>query len=855
MQGTVTPPHHELLQQLDWVRALAARLVFDQSYRDDLAQEIWHAALKAPNAAAAHPAPLRAWLTGIARHLAALLYRRDTRRTRRELAAANTRTAKSAAEVAEHAELQQRLLAAVNALPESMRDVVLLRYLEGLTPRAIAAKLQVPIATVRTRLQRAMERLRERLDADFGDRRAWALAFAALGRPRDVAAAAGAFTTSIHVLIALMKTHKVATTFAAALLLAMIPTGLLLAGPSFPAPPDYSKAVPVAGLFAETAEPRDVQAPASVARTEAPRDRAKFGGRVVDTAGAPIAGATVSLWPDFDAEGMRDEGATGAQVATTSALDGTFSLAPLRHEKWGIHVAARHDDHVPLNEGTICRPDEPATLVMLRVHTVPLTVEVRDRRTGVPAPRFCVVGTTALRAPGEPVDGTVRSRRPLQAPDRGVGVDGVFHGTARFVEGLPFDVLVECPGDGRDGFGDGKDPIPRTTLQPQIGEAIHLRFTVAFDLAEEQAKVVQRGRVVDAHSGAPIAGAKIGWTRILRERIPEGVSYRSVHRRYVQSRADGSFAIALHDDDGADTLRVEHDDHQTLLVSLDPSAELTLRLGPLASLRCRVVDGDGVPVAGAPLLIKAESDDVFGVGYFQERRRTDAAGVVELRGLQARSYYVNVLRRYSDADDDALTSVTYRIHAGEALDVTLATAAADAVRVIGSIVGGPDGLAPMFVPHAGERRWIRGRTDGRSYDAGGVRRGQYLVLLLPADDSKRTAFLLPRIVVDQLATQVIDLLVPSGIARGRVVSQRADRADLRVLTVPEVPPDGLAAELLGNTKLTEVLGVPLADDGSFELAHVADGRWLLQVRSGATVIAQRAITVQGSLDAGDWSID
>ena len=58
--------------------------------RDDLAQEIWHAALKTPNAAAAHPARLRAWLTGIARHLAALLHRRDARRTRRELAAAAT---------------------------------------------------------------------------------------------------------------------------------------------------------------------------------------------------------------------------------------------------------------------------------------------------------------------------------------------------------------------------------------------------------------------------------------------------------------------------------------------------------------------------------------------------------------------------------------------------------------------------------------------------------------------------------------------------------------------------------------------------------------------------------------------
>jgi hypothetical protein len=40
------PSDHELLQQLDWVRSLAARLVFDRSQRDDLEQEIWHAAAR-----------------------------------------------------------------------------------------------------------------------------------------------------------------------------------------------------------------------------------------------------------------------------------------------------------------------------------------------------------------------------------------------------------------------------------------------------------------------------------------------------------------------------------------------------------------------------------------------------------------------------------------------------------------------------------------------------------------------------------------------------------------------------------------------------------------------------------------
>lgn len=106
------------------MRTLAARLVFDADERADLEQEVWHAALRRP---AADGVPLRAWLTGIARHLAALLHRGGVRRRRRERAVARSDDAPSTADVVARSELQQRLLAAVNGLPSGMRDVVLLR--------------------------------------------------------------------------------------------------------------------------------------------------------------------------------------------------------------------------------------------------------------------------------------------------------------------------------------------------------------------------------------------------------------------------------------------------------------------------------------------------------------------------------------------------------------------------------------------------------------------------------------------------------------------------------------------------------------------------------------------------------
>src|SRR5690606_25812636 len=71
---------------------------------------------------------------------------------------------------------QQHVIHAVRELPEAQRDAVLLRYFDDLPPRAIAERLGVPVATVKTRLKRGLAALRERLDAEHGDRRTWVAA-------------------------------------------------------------------------------------------------------------------------------------------------------------------------------------------------------------------------------------------------------------------------------------------------------------------------------------------------------------------------------------------------------------------------------------------------------------------------------------------------------------------------------------------------------------------------------------------------------------------------------------------------------------------------------------------------------
>jgi RNA polymerase sigma factor (sigma-70 family) len=60
-------------------------------------------------------------------------------------------------------ENKQTVLQAVEALPVDLREVVVLRELEGLSYKEIAAVAGIPMGTVMSRLSRARERLQQRL--------------------------------------------------------------------------------------------------------------------------------------------------------------------------------------------------------------------------------------------------------------------------------------------------------------------------------------------------------------------------------------------------------------------------------------------------------------------------------------------------------------------------------------------------------------------------------------------------------------------------------------------------------------------------------------------------------------------
>lgn len=169
-----------LLENLAWVRRLSRSLVSDGNVGDDLAQETWLSALETPPPA---DRPLRAWLGRVAHNAALQRARRESIRSRHERAAAKPEQAPSDGHLARRIEQQKLVVDCVSRLDQPYRRTVLLRYFEGLSPRSIAARERVPLATVKTRLRRGLQLLRMWLDRSHGgDGRQWILALSPLVR-------------------------------------------------------------------------------------------------------------------------------------------------------------------------------------------------------------------------------------------------------------------------------------------------------------------------------------------------------------------------------------------------------------------------------------------------------------------------------------------------------------------------------------------------------------------------------------------------------------------------------------------------------------------------------------------------
>ena len=178
----------QLLRHDRLVRELARQLVGDQATAEDIAQQTWVAELTTPNEACHSVA---GWLAGTVRRIVGKHVRSETVRRRHRSQSMLPPPAPATDEIVEREHARAAVVQAVMALPVGYRDVVLLRWFEGLPPREIARQLQLPVETVRTRCRRALDQLRAVLDAEHGgDRCSWVLLLLPLTTPSRAVVAA-----------------------------------------------------------------------------------------------------------------------------------------------------------------------------------------------------------------------------------------------------------------------------------------------------------------------------------------------------------------------------------------------------------------------------------------------------------------------------------------------------------------------------------------------------------------------------------------------------------------------------------------------------------------------------------------
>ncbi len=204
-----TPTSTEsLLDHAQWAHALARRLVGDASRADDVVQEAYAAALQHPPT---EPGALRPWFARVLTNVARMQLRSSRRRCARERTAAADPTLPSPSELAERAEGQRTLVAAVLKLEEPYRATVLLRYFEDLSAAEIARRQDIPAATVRWRLQEALAKLRSELDEEFGgDTRSWCSLLLPLATMRTPGLPLATVTPSLLSAVVIMKLIKTA---------------------------------------------------------------------------------------------------------------------------------------------------------------------------------------------------------------------------------------------------------------------------------------------------------------------------------------------------------------------------------------------------------------------------------------------------------------------------------------------------------------------------------------------------------------------------------------------------------------------------------------------------------------------
>ncbi len=303
-----------LLEHVDWIGALARRLVADGDVAEDIVQETWASALEHRPAS---DRPLRPWLASVLRNFARERRRSEAHRKLREEAVAVREALPSSAELAGTVEWHKLLVELVLALDEPYRETVILRTFRGLSSAEIARDRGVAAGTVRWRLKVGLDALREELDRRHGgDRSAWCAALLPLAAASEKGATSGAsaagassFLQGVSLMSVLVKLGlgtAVVTGAVVATIALMGSEALFTSGPLLEATRvevSYAPIAPSPDLLspdasdgaARSALAPEPKADAPSATPEPARARGYVRVRVLDEDDRPLAGVELSL--------------------------------------------------------------------------------------------------------------------------------------------------------------------------------------------------------------------------------------------------------------------------------------------------------------------------------------------------------------------------------------------------------------------------------------------------------------------------------------------------------------------------------------------------------------------------------
>lgn len=624
----LTPLNAEaLLAHRDWIRSLARTLVSDASRADDIAQETWIVAqAKAPREAK----NLRAWLTEVVRNIARSSARAESRRSQREHVVARSELVPDTADLVAQASLQRALVGHVLELDETYRSVVLLRFFQELGVREIASRLNVPVNTVRTRLQRALAQLRTKLDSECGERSSWCASFATLAP----AARHVGWTSTMGMLAA--TTWKVAA-------IVLLAAGALFwyrgrlpdaASPPVqlaqrqsenldvparttpsdrdPSPRSSSERTPIAGSSGSAA-----------AASVAPLAASTFEGRVVDVRGAPVPNLRLRplyrrpAWLASTLEELAPTAITDSNGAFHLEIPGTVREIEVAGGVWTF-----------VSDGWRERPREHIYIVAPAVDVAGVVVDA----AGVPAARVYVERHASWRGLREfpwALEDGLDDYSALAITDD----HGRFH----------LGVIAFVPGERiTAGWMEHASvvgiPIPERSQNDLV---------IVINPQHSDTRPRVRGLVID-DAGRPVVGAQVhfsndetssdenGRFELAVGYFDEDVPLTATVRGQIAAVIDG-FGYSLRK-------RQQEQDH----ASID---DVILRLGgPALSISGRLFDSSGHPCAGwkidlddrTPLGNSSMSLEAVTAGHRTDHDFpvTDASGRFTIDGLRDRPYRV-----------------------------------------------------------------------------------------------------------------------------------------------------------------------------------------------------------------------